>query len=86
MTSTLQAFEIAEGHVVEPGECLQLDEVDPAFAGLALREEGLRLLERLGGLHLGHARLQPSFLEPEPELGISGLVVGGFQGEPTVRP
>jgi hypothetical protein len=79
-------LEVAEGNVVEPGEGLQLDEIDPALAGLALGEEGLWLLERLGSLHLGQTRLQPRLLEPEPELGIGVLVVGGFQGEPTVRP
>jgi hypothetical protein len=74
-------LEEAEGHVVEPGERLQLDKVDPTLSGLALGKEGLRLLECLGGLHLGQTSLQPRLLEPEPELGIGGLVVGGFQGE-----
>jgi hypothetical protein len=77
---------VAEGHVVELGERLQLDKIDPPLPGFALGEEGLRLLQRQGGLRLGQTRLQPRFLEPEPELGISDLVVGGFQGEPTVRP
>src|SRR5271168_3996218 len=59
-------LEEAEGHVVEPGKRLQFDEIDPALAGLALGEEGLRLFERLGDLYLGHTRLQPRLLEPEP--------------------
>ncbi len=75
------SLEEAEGHVVEPGEGLQLYEIDSSLAGLTFGEEGLRLLERLGSLHLGQTGLQPRLLEPEPELGIGGLVVGEFQGE-----
>jgi hypothetical protein len=79
-------LEVADRHAVESSKRLQFYEIDPALAGLTLGQEGLRLLEGLGGLHLGQTGLQPRFLEPEPELGIGGLVVGGFQGEPTVRP
>ena len=56
-------LKVADRHAIEASKRLQFDEMDPALAGLALGEEGLRLLERLGGLHLGQTDLQPRFLE-----------------------
>jgi hypothetical protein len=82
----LRSLKVAEGHLVERGEGLQLDEIDPSLPGFTLRNEGLGLLHPHGGLRLGQIGLQPRLLEPEPELGIGGMVIGALQGQPTVRP
>jgi hypothetical protein len=79
-------LEEAEGHVVDPGEGLQLDKIHATLARFTLGEERLRLLQFLRGLYLGQSSLQPGCFQPEPELGVRALVVGGLQGKPILCP
>ena len=63
--------EVRERLLVELGEPLKLYDINPALPRLALREVGLRLVERLCGLHLGEARLAASGPQADEELSIS---------------
>jgi hypothetical protein len=70
-----------EGQVflVDPRQLLELDEVDPAFAEFALREEGIRLAEAFRDGHLGEAGFAPGLNEPREEAFVR-LVVAPVLG------
>ena len=69
----LLRFEVAERLAVEFGETLDLGKVEPSFAGLSLRDEGLRLFQPFGDLDL----CQPGVSAGLPEFFKERLIAFG---------
>lgn len=64
--------EVGERLRIEPGEPLQLYNVDPPLPRLALRQVGLRLVQRLRRLRLGESGLEAGGSKVSKELSVSG--------------
>jgi hypothetical protein len=78
----LAGLEELQGFAVDSGEVDQFNEVDPAFPGFGLGNEGLRAGQSSGDFGLCQTCIQPGLLQPFPKQPVVPNVVFGFQFPP----